>query len=103
MLIDGSLQEEKDFFEDNQTQDLQQIRDAMNAQEEVSEPFMDDPNLREQGHEDDDTGVEEPVENQATDQEDSIIDETLDPSTKGSYSEQVQEVRHSAIYQSPRF
>ena len=30
---------------------------------------------------DDDTRVDAPVENQATDQEDSIIDETLDSST----------------------
>ncbi len=42
---------------------------------------MDDSNLCEQGHEDDDTRVDAPVENQATDQEDSIIDETLDLST----------------------
>ncbi len=42
MSIDGSLQE--DLFGDNQTQDLQQIRDAMNAQEDVSEPSMDDSN-----------------------------------------------------------
>ncbi len=53
----------------------------MNAQEEVSEPSMDDSNLCEQGQEDDDTRDDAPVENQATDQEDSIIDETLDLST----------------------
>ncbi len=56
MSIDWSLHE--DLFKGNQTQDLQQIRDAMNVQEEVSEPSMDDPNLREQGKEDDDTGVQ---------------------------------------------
>jgi hypothetical protein len=38
-------------------------------------------NMCEQGQEDDDTGVDAPVENQATDQEDSIIDETLNLST----------------------
>ncbi len=50
MSIDGSLPE--DLFEDHQTQDLQQVRDAMNAQEEVSESSMDDSNLCEQGQED---------------------------------------------------
>ncbi len=64
MSVDGSLQE--DLFGDNQAQDLQQIRDVMNAQEEVSEPSMDDSNLCEQGQEDDDTGVDALVENQAT-------------------------------------
>jgi hypothetical protein len=55
----------------------------MNAQEQVSEPtnMMHDSNLCEQGQEDDDSRVDSPVENQATDQEDSIIDETLDLST----------------------
>ena len=53
----------------------------MNAQEEVSEPSMDDSNMCEQGQEDDDSGVDAPVENQTTDQEDSIIDETLNLST----------------------
>ncbi len=53
----------------------------MNAQEEVSEPSMDDSNMCEQGQEDDNTGVDAPVENQTTDQEDSIIDETLNLST----------------------
>jgi len=57
--------------------DLQQIRDEMNAQEEVSDPPMDDSNMCEQDHEEDDTEVDAPVENQTTDQEDSIIDETL--------------------------
>ncbi len=42
---------------------------------------MDDSNLFEQGQEDADTRAEAPFENQATDQEDSIIDETLDLST----------------------
>ena len=50
----------------------------MNAQGEVSEPSMDDSNMCEQGQEDDYTGVNAPIENQTTDQEDSIIDETLD-------------------------
>jgi hypothetical protein len=49
--------------------------------DEVSEPSMDDSNLCEQSQEVDDTGVDVPVENQAIDQEDSIIDETLDRST----------------------
>ena len=53
----------------------------MNAQEEVSEPSMDDSNMCEQDQEDDDTGVDAPIENQTTDQEDSIIDETLNLST----------------------
>jgi hypothetical protein len=68
MSIDGNLQE--DLFGDNPTQDLQQIRDAMNAQQEVSKPSMDDSNLREQSQEDDDTVVDAPIENQAIDQED---------------------------------
>ena len=79
MSIDGSLQE--DLFCDNHDQDLQQVRDAMNAQEEVSDPSMDDSNMCEQDNEDDDTGVDAPIENQTTDQEDSIIDETLNLST----------------------
>ncbi len=80
MSVDGSLQE--DLFRDNQTQDLLQIRDAMNAQEKVSEPSMDDSNTCEQGQvEDNDTRVDEPFEHQATDQEDSIINETLNIST----------------------
>ncbi len=49
MSIDGSLQE--DLFGDDQAQHLQQVRDAMNAQEEVSGPCMDDYNICEQGHE----------------------------------------------------
>jgi hypothetical protein len=65
MSIDGSLLE--DLFGDNQAQDLQQVRDAMNAHEEVSEPSMNDSNLCEQGQEDDNTGVDAPIENQATD------------------------------------
>jgi hypothetical protein len=44
----------------------------MNAQAEVSEQSMDDSNTCEQGQ-----GEDEPFENLATDQEDSIIDETL--------------------------
>jgi hypothetical protein len=44
---------------------------------------MDDSNLREQGQGDDNTGagVDAPVENQAIDQEYSIIDETMNLST----------------------
>ncbi len=49
--------------------------------EEVSEPSIDDSNMCEQGQEDDDTGVDVPVKNQTTDQDDSIIDETLNLST----------------------
>ncbi len=79
MSIDWSLQE--DLIGDDQAQDLQQVRDAINVQEEVSEPSMDDSNLCEQGQEEDDTGVAAPVENQAIDQEDSIIYETMDLST----------------------
>jgi hypothetical protein len=79
MLIKGTLQE--DLFGDNQAQDLLQVRDAMNAQEEVFEPSMDDSNSCEQGQENDNTRADAPVENQAADQEDSIIDETLDLST----------------------
>jgi hypothetical protein len=76
MSVDGSLQENS--FCDNHDQDLQQVRDARNAQqEEVSEPSMDDTNMSEQNQEDDDTGVDAPIENLTTDQEDSIIDETL--------------------------
>jgi hypothetical protein len=55
--------------------------EAMNAQEEVSEQSMDDSNLCEQGQEDNDTRVDAPGENQAADQEESIIDERLDLST----------------------
>ncbi len=65
MSIDGSLQE--DLFGDHQTQDLQEVRDVTNAQEEVSEPSMDDSNLCEQGQEHDDARDDAPVENQATD------------------------------------
>jgi hypothetical protein len=42
ILVDWSSQE--DLFGENQTQDLLQVRCAMNAQEEVSEPIMDDSN-----------------------------------------------------------
>ncbi len=79
MSIEWNLQE--NLFGDNQAQDRQQGRDAMNVQEEVSEASMDS-NLCEQGQEDDDTRVDAPpVEYQATDQEVSIIDETLDLGT----------------------
>ncbi len=55
MSVDGSLQE--NLFGDNQDQDLQQVRDVMNAQEQVSELSTDDSNMCEQGQEDDDTGL----------------------------------------------
>ncbi len=53
MSVDGSLQE--NLFDDNQDQYLQQFRDAMDAQEKVPEPSMDDFNICEQGQKDDDT------------------------------------------------
>ena len=54
----------------------------MDARVEVQEPSMDDSNICEQSQqEDEDSRAEEPVENQATDGDDSIIDETLDIST----------------------
>jgi hypothetical protein len=66
MSVDWSLQE--DLFGDNQAQDLLQVRDAMNAQDEVSKPSIYDSNICEQGQvEDDETRVDAPVENQATD------------------------------------
>ncbi len=50
--------------------------------DEVSEQSMDDSNICEQCQvQDDDTRVDAPVDDQVTDQEDSIIDETLDIST----------------------
>ena len=50
----------------------------MIAQAELSEPTMDDSNVFEQDTMNgDDTGAEESVENQVSEQEDSIIDETL--------------------------
>ncbi len=79
MSINGSLQE--NLFGDNQAQDLLQVRDAMNAQDGVSEQSMDASNTCEQCHEEDDTRADAPVEHQATDQEGSIIDETLNLST----------------------
>ncbi len=79
MSVNWNLQEHLSGY--NHDQDLQQVRDAMNAQEEVSEPSMEDSNMCEQGQEDDDTGVDAPVENQATDQKDSIIYEKLNLST----------------------
>jgi hypothetical protein len=54
----------------------------MNAQNEVPEPYMDDSNICEQGQvEDNNARVDAPFEKQAIDQEDSILDETLDLST----------------------
>ena len=51
----------------------------MNAQVELQEPSMDDSNIREQSQmEDGDTTAEEQYENQVSDGDDSIIDETLD-------------------------
>ena len=80
MSVDGSMHE--DLFGDNQAQDLQPDRDAIDARVEVQELSMDDSNICEQNQqEDEDSGAEEPVEKQATDGDDSIIDETLDIST----------------------
>ena len=80
MSVDWSLQE--DFFGYNQAQDQQPDRDAMDARVEVQEPSMDNPNTCEQSQaEDGNSGAEETVENQVTDRDDSIIDETLDIST----------------------
>ena len=51
----------------------------MNARVEVQEPSMHDSNICEQSQiEDKDTRAEDPDENQASDGDDSIIDETLD-------------------------
>ena len=51
----------------------------MNAQVEVQEPSMDDSNICEQSQmEDGDTTAKEQYENQVSDGDDSIIDETLD-------------------------
>ena len=80
MSVDGSLHE--NLFGDDQAQHPQPDRDAMDARVEVQEPSMDDSNICEQSQqEDEDSRAEEPVENQATDGDDSIIDETLDIST----------------------
>ena len=77
--VDGSMHEE---FCDNQTQDQQLDRDAMDARVEAQEPSMDESNICEQSRmEDGEAEAEEPVENQATDGDNSIIDETLDLST----------------------
>ena len=43
MSVDGSLHE--DLFGDNQAQDPQPDRDAMNARVEAQEPSMDDSNM----------------------------------------------------------
>ena len=54
----------------------------MDARVEVQDPSMDSSNTCEQSQDNDgDSGAEEPVENQATDGDESIIDETLDIST----------------------
>ena len=53
----------KKIYLETTNQDLQQVRNAMNAQEKVSEPSMDDYNICEQGHENDDTGADAQVEN----------------------------------------
>ena len=80
MSVDGSLQE--DLFGDNQAQDLQPDRDAMDVRVEVQEPSMVDSSICDQSQaEDGESGAEEPVENQVTDGDDSIIDETLEIST----------------------
>ena len=78
--VDGSMHEE--LFGDDQAQDPQPDRDAMDARVEVQDPSMDSSNTCEQSQDNDgDSGAEEPVENQATDGDESIIDETLDTST----------------------
>ena len=63
MWVDWSLQE--GFIGDNKTQDLLQVKDAMNVQKEVSEPSMNDSNTCEQVQvEDNYTRVDEPVDGQ---------------------------------------
>ncbi len=52
----------------------------MRRRKYLNHPWMT-PNMCEQGQENDDTGVDAPVENQATDQEDSIRDEMLNLGT----------------------
>ena len=80
MSVNGSMHEE--LFGDDQAQDPQPDRDAMDARVEVQDPSMDSSNTCEQSQDNDgDSGAEEPVENQATDGDESIIDETLDIST----------------------
>ena len=54
----------------------------MDARVEVQEPSMDNYNVCEQSQDEDgDSGAEEPVENQVTDGDDSIIDKTLEIGT----------------------
>ena len=54
----------------------------MDALVEVPEPSMDDSNICEQSQQEDEgSRAEEPIENQATDGDESIIDETLEIST----------------------
>ena len=80
MSVDESMQEE--LFGDYQAQYPQPDRDAMDARVEVQHQSMDSSNICEQSQGNDgDSGAEESVENQATDGEESIIDETLDTST----------------------
>ena len=80
MSVDGSMQE--NLFCDDQAQDPQPDRDAMDARVGVPKPSMDDSNICEQSQQEDEgSRAEEPIENQATDGDDSIIDETLEIST----------------------
>ena len=51
MSVDGSMHEE--LFGDNQAQDPQPDRDAMDARVEAQEPSMDDSNICEQSQQED--------------------------------------------------
>ena len=79
MSVDGSMHD--DLFGKDQAQDPQPDRDAMDARVEVQELsiMMHDSNICEQSQQEDEgSRAEEPIENQATDGDESIIDETLD-------------------------
>jgi hypothetical protein len=63
------------LFGDSQVQDPQSDRDTIDARVEISEQTMDDSNICEQSQvEDGDKRAEEPVVNQVSDPEDSILD-----------------------------
>ena len=80
MSVDGSMHD--NLFGEDQAQDQQPDRDAMDARVVVPDPSMDDSNICEQSQQEDEgSRAEEPIENQATDGDESIIDETLDIST----------------------
>jgi hypothetical protein len=80
MSVDGSLKE--NLFCDNQAQDQQSDRNAMNAQIETSEQSREVSNICKPSQVDDsDTRAEDPVVNQVSDPEDTIIDKTLELST----------------------